>query len=935
MCTLPSGAEPVPTAAVQPPSGTSALEAKIDCQQPSESKSTTMPYLNGPCTEQVSDAPPGSIKIWLMHDDSPCPIEITASHDATPGQITQAEANLGTLIQPIFPRSWVEAPLPLYENLKTKQVVKLHQHATTIKCPCVSPTSLPPKMDFPCQRIQSLWQQGPWVADDEMDFYLTAAELTGNNSVFPPAVYHTEASAEEEAGAWLFHPIRNAVEGNTFVSAAIVHHHWVPLVISNTDTAVTMTTTPEGSCFIRAATEIANDMNKTLEVSQRILPQSFGADCGFQAFAWIIAVTTGHQPAATPPSQAEGWRHIFAQHLRTDRHQDIIANLALGGTKVDMDLAQKLKTLLTDHGVWTDRAGERAQQLMEKIPHANLRNICSSKKPWADLKHAANQVKPPMKLIMQDELEAQIAARTQHRSQFGRKPAKTPFRPNDQAKVPPSVTAVELEVPPGVFKQQDGALLGPLRADQVQPNAEGVVLVDQSEAPAVLKLPTPVTQKGLAVLVLATKENSHLHEGDPIRFPAMCKQTQEPIIASGYLYQLGTQAVQRNEPAVKLAVDESNTECIRCVVYQDQSGSLWDSMQGHPVKSVFNQEPLLQPEGNADSPVIDVWDRQWVTKRHEKVKAKSADMFVFSFRMIADKASDLIAKSGAAGIYYEPRSSCGRYPSNCHHVTWLPNLSFQEAKYAQQTSPQATTLARNANRYGLRSDALNAQEIHTKHRPDTPLLLGQNKMIYTLGPLPYNTTKAAVSKLLKAWQWEARPLQPRGRSQDGNGIQWTIQATSDPSHWIYVLQHGDVLISKVHEDKPVETAPPYSIVASKRTLQHLQQTGEIDPWLANDPWNPKSNAKPSTQVNAALPAVSANAMASMEVNVERRVMAALTPKLAHMNADAPMETDAFENRPSSPGTAAWALASPPSRPGVQDGPTGSHCPASPDIPSRS
>ena len=154
---------------------------------------------------------------------------------------------------------------------------------------------------------------------------------------------------------------------------------------------------------------------------------------------------------------------------------------------------------------------------------------------------------------------------------------------------------------------------------------------------------------------------------------------------------------------------------------------------------------------------------------------------------ITDDPEELIAKSGTNGIYYEPRSACGRFPNGSYHVTWLQNATFQDAKYAQQTSPQSTSLARHGERYGLRSDTLNAQEIHTKHRPDVPLLLGQSKKMYAIGPLPYSTTKSAIHKLLKAWKWEGRPIQPKGRSQDGTGITWAIQATEDPSHWVFTL----------------------------------------------------------------------------------------------------------------------------------------------------
>ena len=594
-------------------------------------------------------------QIWVLHQDSRIPCEIKASTEVTPGQITQAEAKLGTMVQPIFPRTWVDSPLPIYEPLHAKQMIMLRQHPKLTKCPRLTTEETAPEIDFPCSRIQALWKQGSWVAKDEMDFYLSVAEINGGITVFQPNHYFSEAAALEEAGVWLCHPIHQASDSQTFASAAIIDRHWVPVVFRRKDSVIQLCTTPEGSCFIQSATEIANDMGKTLEVTQKVLPQQFHADCGFQAFAWIIANLSGCMPTGILPKQAEGWRYLFAKHLLdTDEHLQVISSLALGGTKHDPELSHKLTELLVEHGVWADRATERATTIMEKIPHGSIRNALAAKRPWAELKQAANQVRPMLKLIMQDELDFQIATRASHRNQFGRKPVKAAKRQPELPRPPLVVTASELEVPPGVFKQQDGSVLGPLRADQVQPNAEGVVLVDQAEAAAVLKLPRPVTQKGLAVLVLATKENEQHHEGEPIRFPAMCHQTQEPIIASGYLYQLGSQSVQRNEPAVKLAVDERQIEAIRCIVYQDQAGALWDEMQAHPVKTIFTNEPLLQADQQGESQVIDVWDRQWVTKRYEKVKAKTADMFVFSFRMIADRAPELITKSGTGGIYYEP-----------------------------------------------------------------------------------------------------------------------------------------------------------------------------------------------------------------------------------------------------------------------------------------
>eukprot|EP00435_Cladocopium_sp_Y103_P063157 s1238_g24.t1 len=278
----------------------------------------------------------------------------------------------------------------------------------------------------------------------------------------------------------------------------------------------------------------------TLEVTQKILPQSFAADCGVQTFTWIVAQAMGYFPTATTPEHAEHWRHLFAQHLlQHQQHLDIIHCISLGGMKDDEDLQSDLTQLLSEHGVFPERLKERAAKILAHVPQPALKSIVSSRKPWADLNQAANQAKPSIKLITQDELDAQIATRAKHRAQFGRKPVKSTFKQNDHNTETVSLKASEIQVPEGVFRQRDGKVLGPLQANQVGINAEGVVLVDEEESHAVLKLPTPVIQKGLAARALATKENARLHGNEPTRFPALCMSIQEPLIAAGYIYQLG------------------------------------------------------------------------------------------------------------------------------------------------------------------------------------------------------------------------------------------------------------------------------------------------------------------------------------------------------------------------------------------------------------
>ena len=523
--------------------------------------------------------------------------------------------------------------------------------------------------------------------------------------------------------------------------------------------------------------------------------------------------------------------------------------------------------------------------LVQKIPHTTIQGILQSPRPWADLKSAANMATPSLKLVLADELAKQIAKRAKDPQAVGRKSMKTKGLIREKSTL--VVQAEDLAIPAGVFKQQDGMIVSHIGPQQVGNNAQGVLLMNQSEAESTLRLPRPVSQHGLALIVLLQKPaDVAMHPGqNPIRFPVICTQTGEPMIVTGVIHQLGHQEIIRNEPPNKLAVDEREAGVIRCLAYKDQIGNLWNQQAQQPVKQVLAMEPSVAHDKTGQSIIMDVWDRQFYTKRFEKTKQDSADIFAFSMRVYLSEVDAILTLSGSKGIYFEPRSLCGRLPSTDYHVTWIPQAGYQDAKYAQQTSPQETTLVRHGDRFGLRSDALNAQEIHQKHRPGTPLLMGNQKQLFLLGPLPFSTTKEGISKLLSAWKWDARPLQPRGRTMDGTGINWLIQGTENPTHMIYTLKHGDVLITKLPDDKPSQSQDTCTIVASKKTIHQLMNKEGEDPIFVNDPWGKNRNTREAGRATSSVPAVSNSQIASIETNLEKKLL----EKLARPDEDVCMD----------------------------------------------
>ena len=364
------------------------------------------------------------------------------------------------------------------------------------------------------------------------------------------------------------------------------------------------------------------------------------------------------------------------------------------------------------------------------------------------------------------------------------------------------------------------------------------------------------------------------------------------------MYQLGDQIVTRNEPDKKIAVEHHEAETIRCLVYKDQYPQSWEILKQHPVKTVFDCEPILNSKNMEGNPkIIDVWDRQWYSSRFEKTKQDSADIFAFSVRLTSDVRNDLLKRSGDNGIYYEPRSQCGRIPASDFHVTWLPQTSFQDAKYACQTSPVETSLVRHGERFGIRCDMLEAKQIHEKYRPNTPLLLGTSKQQYNVGPLPFATTRESVQKLLKIWDWDARPLQPRGRSQDGSGVTWAIQAVEDPSHWIYTLQHGDVLITRAKESRPIVKDNTLNVVASKKTIDQLTKHQHNDPLQTNDPWQQYKNSSQPASSSAKTSAVNASAqIAEVEARLEKKILAAVQQKDTDVTMEGSSQVEERVNR---------------------------------------
>ena len=157
------------------------------------------------------------------------------------------------------------------------------------------------------------------------------------------------------------------------------------------------------------------------------------------------------------------------------------------------------------------------------------------------------------------------------------------------------------------------------------------------------------------------------------------------------------------------------------------------------------------------------------------------------------------------------------------------------------------------------------------------------------GPLPYGSTKQSIVNAFAKWGWAARPLGPQGQSSDRAGTMWLVQANTDPSHWVFQMHHGDVLISP--ETTAVSSAARSSIIASPKTIQCLKDATKQndnkregqDPWIHRDPWPQPTTKELSVGQVASM-------QAQLEATIDKKIRESMPP-----STDCEM-TDASDSR---------------------------------------
>ena len=593
-------------------------------------------------SQEEHESTSGYKHVQIIKDDMSYPQIIKIPATCTIQQVIDAETKLSQTDDSIVVRDSVGQVIPPAEGLKPLQRIHVESAGEFVgaEMPCLL---------FPQDRYTILTKQGAWVAEDEMNYYLDTLK---QHHEFTRVQCALNISTDEEGiQSWMVQ-LLDAAQKNGISGSAVLHdHHWFPVAIKNTPQGNQIYTSAAGSDWVSQV--FAQSSEIELHVSHT--ESTFPNDCGFQTLGWMMHFlvegfkgdqTDDEVSWALSKSQAEVFRGMFEHHLHVSGLSKSVIqphNIHFGGVTGGTP-EEQLRQMLEDHGVPKDKLHSRVGMILEKIGRQGIIQCCRSPRPWPELKALANSQSPKLQLILPSELAEKIRERVESGASFGDQKKKKQDQKREQTF--PKLQPEDLSIPSTVFKQGRDQPVQQVGLGNIGVDASGVVLVTAEQAQPYLQLAKPLSKHGLALLVVDHDNSICSGLGEVLRFPARFNQTNEPIIATARLIQLGQLEVSRHLPNTQLKVEEVQTCVIRALVFKDEIVDHdWSQVVQHPVKYIIQNCNILAKEG-LDSCIVDVWDRQFVSFKYDRKKPSEADVFIVTFRLSGIQSSEVLPHSG-------------------------------------------------------------------------------------------------------------------------------------------------------------------------------------------------------------------------------------------------------------------------------------------------
>ena len=545
--------------------------------------------------------------------------------------------------------------------------------------------------------------------------------------------------------------------------------------------------------------------------------------------------------------------NTWYQRLRWGHDSCIMKGGGHGSAQVSDQLHSVLGELLQAKGVPEKLVSERIQQAVQKFGVAKLEQAMKTRNQWQALKSLGSSLPKPFMWVRWEELQQHIAtkgaeqfgAKLDDNRKMGKKKGKQPFVPHGKV-IDPELLAL----PTGFF--HDGSNeVHQLPFAQVKSGASGVAFCKIEDAMPFVAETKSISTSPLMLLTVGEMEGSgtapHIKA---VEVPARYLGTNEPILLRCTSVQLGDIPVLEKKGTCP-EVATMPTAVVKVHWFRDACDTPWDDIVARPIKSLISACAPLQvcrtpkcdascglfhpsvEEDGVSTVLIDLWGWLWSSNEGKKSAPAEATQFQLFFRCPESASTALHAWQGQSGLFFEPRKADGVGTDAKFRVIWIPGANLKQVVHMMNTIDEVEGVARIQNRHGIRCLAKHAEILHKQFCPDRPFFDVECTHRFRLEPLPVGSQMQGIVEVLKAWKWNARPIQQIRGSQ---GKAWEIASSGPPPCDFFRAKHGlitAVLLKEVASSKQSND----QVIATAKTRKHISEAGSVvggndqpDPW---------------------------------------------------------------------------------------------------------
>eukprot|EP00438_Fugacium_kawagutii_P006883 Skav204952 [mRNA] locus=scaffold3104:103375:107907:- [translate_table: standard] len=673
-------------------------------------------------------------------------------------------------------------------------------------CPHVSDVdqfrSLRNQMISQAERRHVCEGQGSLVADDEMMCFMEHIASIGHQNVQVTVIDPLLAtSVIAQANYGLLEPYLAGLPTEAIVITAVLwNSHWYPMAWKYDNQSVHGSTMTSGTVPLpleQLHRVVSGKRGQHGQPLHRVEPPvPVAAYCGVWAMCYLSLVVNG-SPLPTTQGEitgaAEDARATFLNAMGDETSKPWVWGNGDSNARVI------LETTLRQHGVPVNAIADRIAFLYDKLGEQEVLKAAGASNVWRELKWLANQKSPKVQIIRPMELQQVIETRV-GKGQVGNRSQKKAVKGKGKGKQGSmALDPAMLRFDSTVFQNPQGVAMPQIDLSQISSQATGVVLATPAGAAPFVSSPRGISVGSLAIVVMSSEQMLPPSPHSPVKvqFPVECKTNAEPLLVSGYMYNVGAGAISGTSPATTVAIKAVDSCVVKLMLYRDQCPVPWAQIVAQPLKVIISMLPVLQPcdtpdctgmcecwhegeKGDIQEPILETWGRQWLSETFQFVAAPEAAMFSVHMRIPQCLQVIIQTYSGLQGLFAEPKAVDGRQASTAFQVIWTPKADIQQLLMLKQTRSMVLGVARVGSKLGLRCHAKDAEALFQDIRPGGVYLPAGKKQLWLVGPFPYGTLRSSIAEVLKEMGWSARPLQAVGAGPSVQGMMYRVQSVEDP-----------------------------------------------------------------------------------------------------------------------------------------------------------